>query len=227
MTGPTSATNSDVASFNGTTGQILQDSGKALPTGAIVGTTDTQTLTGKSIAGSEINSGLVGATYGGTGVNNGSNTITLGASLTTTGAGAPTLAFPSSSFTYTLPSSSGTLAELGLAQTFSAAQTFGEVLGTVTTQSGTTYTFANADCGTEVVFSNASAVTATIPTTLPAGCNISVLQSGAGQVAVNGSAVTPATLHSAHSYTKTFGQWSVIGVNIEASGVAILTGDGA
>ena len=39
----------------------------AAPSGAVVGTSDTQTLTGKSIAGSEINSGLVTATVGGTG----------------------------------------------------------------------------------------------------------------------------------------------------------------
>lgn len=69
----------------------------------------TQTLTNKSIAGSEINSSLVGATYGGTGVNNGSSTITIAASVTTTGTGAPTLAFPSSSFTYTFQGSSDTI----------------------------------------------------------------------------------------------------------------------
>ena len=38
------------------------------PSGTIVGTSDSQTLTNKSIAGSEINSSVVGATYGGTGI---------------------------------------------------------------------------------------------------------------------------------------------------------------
>ena len=117
-------------------------------------------------------------------------------------------------------------------KTFSGTTVFGEVLGAVTTQSGTTYTFAATDCGTEVTFSNASAVTATIPQTLPAGCNIAVAQLGAGKVSVNGSAVAAATLHSAHSYTGTSAQWAVIGINIEANSggsaaIALLTGDGS
>ena len=136
------------------------------------------------------------------------------------------------SATASLPANTGTIAELNLAQTFSGAQTFGEVIGTVTTQSGTTYTFAATDCGTEVTFSNASAITATIPQTLPAGCNIAVAQLGAGKVSVNGSAVAAATLHSAHSYTGTSAQWAVIGINIEANSggsaaIALLTGDGS
>lgn len=123
-------------------------------------------------------------------------------------------------------------AGVSTAQTFSAAQTFTEVLGTITSQSGTTYTFAATDCGTQVNFTNAGAITTTLPVTLPLGCNISILQGAAGKVSVNGSAVTPATLHSAHSYTGTSAQWAMIGVNIEAnaggsSAIAILTGDGS
>jgi hypothetical protein len=54
----------------------------------------------------------VSGANGGTGVANTGDTITLGASLTTTGTGAPTLAFPSSSFTYTFPGAAADLAYL-------------------------------------------------------------------------------------------------------------------
>jgi hypothetical protein len=44
--GPASSGNGNIATFNGTSGVLIQDSGKAVPSGAIVGTSDVQTLTG-------------------------------------------------------------------------------------------------------------------------------------------------------------------------------------
>ena len=49
VVGPASAVSGNIATFDGTTGKLIQDGGKALPTGTIVGTTDTQTLTNKTI----------------------------------------------------------------------------------------------------------------------------------------------------------------------------------
>lgn len=46
----TSSTDKDIAIFSGTTGGVLADSGKTLPNGTIVGTSDTQSLTNKTLS---------------------------------------------------------------------------------------------------------------------------------------------------------------------------------
>jgi hypothetical protein len=49
VTGPSSSGNNNVVLFDGTTGKLIKDSNKTLPTGDVVGTTDTQSLSNKRI----------------------------------------------------------------------------------------------------------------------------------------------------------------------------------
>ena len=50
VVGPASATGDNIATFNGATGKLIKDSGKALPSGSIVGTSDTQALDHKDLS---------------------------------------------------------------------------------------------------------------------------------------------------------------------------------
>lgn len=47
--GPASSTSGNIATFNGVGGKLIQDGGKALPTGTIVGTSDAQSLSNKTL----------------------------------------------------------------------------------------------------------------------------------------------------------------------------------
>lgn len=149
-----------------------------------------------------------------------------------------------SNFTLTIPANTGTLAELNLAQSFTATQTFATIGGykaNIGTQSGTSCTLADGssgcggvssgDCGIFITFSSNSTVTVTLPNSLPAGCQVALTQNGTGSVTL--SAASGATLNSPHSFTgKTAGQFSTIGVTVEtnsggSSAVYKLTGDAA
>jgi len=114
---------------------------------------------------------------------------------------------------------------------WTGSHTFGTVLGTINPQAGTSYTLAATDCGETVRFTNGAAITLTLLNTIGAGCAIAVEQAAAGQITVVAGGAG-ATLVSAHSFTKTFGQWSIIGLFVDgnAGGTAanyVLTGDGA
>jgi len=49
VVGPSSATGDNIVLFDSTTGKLIKDGGQGLPTGTIVGTSDTQTLTSKTL----------------------------------------------------------------------------------------------------------------------------------------------------------------------------------
>jgi hypothetical protein len=49
VVGPASSVSGNIATYNGTTGKLIQDGGKALPSGTLVGTSDIQTLTNKTL----------------------------------------------------------------------------------------------------------------------------------------------------------------------------------
>ena len=59
VTGPGSATNTNIVTFSGTTGKVIQDGGQALPSGTIVGTTDAQTMTNKTITSPKIGTNIL------------------------------------------------------------------------------------------------------------------------------------------------------------------------
>lgn len=171
-------------------------------TDQLVARATTDTLTNKSIAGSEINSSLVAATYGGTGVNNGSKTLTLGGSLTTTGAAAPTLAFGSGSYTYTFAASANdTVATLGTA---SQAMSGGVHLTSysIGTESSGTYT---VDCGNNPgqFLLDAGAFTLAAPVN-DSNCLVQVVAGpGAGAVTLSGFSTSPSSNGDTFSTTST------------------------
>lgn len=61
---------------------------------------------------------------------------------------------------------------------------------TTNVQTGTTYTILNTDNGLQLIFTNSSPITVTIPSGLTSGFNCEVLQQGTGQITFVGSGTT-------------------------------------
>lgn len=96
-----------------------------------------------------------------------------------------------------------------------AANVYLPKIAGINNQSGTSYTLLPSDNGMIVRFSNAGAVTCSLPASVPIGFSALIEQSGAGQVTIN--VVTNATRLSFNSKFKTAGQYAVASVFCEAN----------
>jgi hypothetical protein len=85
---------------------------------------------------------------------------------------------------------------------------------TVNTQSGTTYTILASDIGKTVEFTNASAVTVTLPSGLGANFWCTISQNGTGQVTLTASGTT---INNASSLTKTRARYSQFSIRETAT----------
>lgn len=72
---------------------------------------------------------------------------------------------------------------------------------------GTSRSLTAADNGKQLIFSNASAITVTVPTGLPVGFNVMLVQGSTGQITVSGSGVT---LRNRSSQFKSAGQDAIL-----------------
>lgn len=94
----------------------------------------------------------------------------------------------------------------------------------INAQTGTTYTILASDMGKVITCSNASAITVTVPSGLPAGFTCTVIQLGAGQVTFSASGTT---VNNRQSHTKIAGQYGVASLAMYTSDTFVLGGDTA
>jgi len=95
--------------------------------------------------------------------------------------------------------------------------------GGIRTLTGTTYTFLATDNGKVITMNNASGITATVPSGLPVGYSVTVIQLGAGQVGF--TAASGVTLNSYTSLRKIAGQHGSASVVSYSSNVFNLAGN--
>lgn len=86
----------------------------------------------------------------------------------------------------------------------------------INAQTGTTYTIDASDAGKIVELSNASAITVTLPNSLPQGFYCTLVQTGAGQVSL--SAAGGATLNNFDIFTKLAGQYAALNLYVTTNG---------
>jgi hypothetical protein len=96
-------------------------------------------------------------------------------------------------------------------------------VGSINNISATSYTLSTLDNGRILDFSAATNVTLTVPNTLPTGFQVSITQSGLGNVFLVASGGM--VLNNRYGGTQTSGQWAKIGLEVRASNSTVISGD--
>jgi hypothetical protein len=86
------------------------------------------------------------------------------------------------------------------------------------------YPITSADNGKVIQSTGSSAITITIPNSLPTGFNCTVVQMGTGQITFSRSTLTPAIINRA-GFNKTASQYSVVSILHLGSNSIIVTGE--
>jgi hypothetical protein len=90
------------------------------------------------------------------------------------------------------------------------------------TQTGS-YTITQADTGTVLLMNSSSANTVSLPSGLPVGTQVTIIQIGTGQTTV--TAIGGTTLRTTDNFTKLFKQWSVASAIYVSVNNWVLAGD--
>lgn len=96
-------------------------------------------------------------------------------------------------------------------------------VGSVKSITTTTYTVLASDNGRVLDCSNAATITITVPAGLPKGFQLSITQSGVGNVVLVASGTM--VLNNRYNGTQTSGRWAKIGLEIRDVDSAVISGD--
>jgi hypothetical protein len=87
----------------------------------------------------------------------------------------------------------------------------------------TSYTLLSSDNGKILNFTGSSAITVTVPISLPAGFNCMVIQNGSGQISI--SPASTVNINNRNNFTKTAGQYAIVTIIHLGSNTFITSGE--
>lgn len=96
-------------------------------------------------------------------------------------------------------------------------------VGSIVTVTGTTYTLSATDNGRILDFTSNTAITLSVPNTLPVGFQVSITQAGTGQITLVGTGGM--VINNRWGGTTSAGQWAKLGIEVRATGVCVSSGD--